>query len=219
MVVSQNFSSATSLAMLAPINTFTGMPSRSPITSEMSFSPLGPSSIPWAQDGAQARRSLCPLRASHLEILPFPNPLFISVPAQRSCCHPNPARACGRRVMAYENESIWKLLQTLISLPLQGNASPPHSYTTHLKFPKPTSIPVTAPNQLLFHIPHTSLLLTPPAILWTPPKLPDICLQTDLCLLLNQPPLPSGPQHLTVSQASPKPLLSSFQKTLGLLLP
>lgn len=36
-----------------------------------------------------------PLRASHLEILSFPDPLFISVPAQRSCCHPNPAKACG----------------------------------------------------------------------------------------------------------------------------
>lgn len=94
MVVSQNFSSATSLAMLAPINTFIGMPSRSPITSEMSFSPLGPSSIPWAQDEAQARCSLCSLRASHLKSLRFANALFISVPAQRSCCHPNPAKAC-----------------------------------------------------------------------------------------------------------------------------
>lgn len=46
MVVSQNFSSATSLAMLAPISTLMGMPRCSPITSEMSFSPLGPSSTP-----------------------------------------------------------------------------------------------------------------------------------------------------------------------------
>lgn len=53
MVVSQNFSSATSLAMLAPISTLMGMPRRSPITSEMSFSPLGPSSTPWAEGGAQ----------------------------------------------------------------------------------------------------------------------------------------------------------------------
>ncbi len=47
MVVSQNFSSATSLAMLAPISTFMVIPSFSWITSEMSLSPSGPSSTPW----------------------------------------------------------------------------------------------------------------------------------------------------------------------------
>lgn len=47
MVVSQNFSSATSLAMLAPIRTLTSISSFSRMMSEMSFSPSGPSSIPW----------------------------------------------------------------------------------------------------------------------------------------------------------------------------
>lgn len=47
MVVSQNFSSATSLAMLAPISTLMQIPSFSWITSEMSLSPSGPSSTPW----------------------------------------------------------------------------------------------------------------------------------------------------------------------------
>lgn len=47
MVVSQNFSSATSLAMLAPIRTLTSIASFSRMMSEMSFSPSGPSSIPW----------------------------------------------------------------------------------------------------------------------------------------------------------------------------
>lgn len=47
MVVSQNFSSATSLAMLAPISTLMVIPSFSWITSEMSLSPSGPSSTPW----------------------------------------------------------------------------------------------------------------------------------------------------------------------------
>lgn len=70
MVVSQNFSSATSLAMLAPISTLIGMPRCSPITSEMSFSPLGPLSTPWAQDGAQARPPLCPTKG-----FPAANPI------------------------------------------------------------------------------------------------------------------------------------------------
>lgn len=47
IVVSQNFSSATSLAMLAPISTLIVMPSFSWMTSEMSLSPSGPSSMPW----------------------------------------------------------------------------------------------------------------------------------------------------------------------------
>lgn len=47
MVVSQNFSSATSLAMFAPISTLMVIPSFSWITSEMSLSPSGPSSTPW----------------------------------------------------------------------------------------------------------------------------------------------------------------------------
>lgn len=51
MVVSQNFSSATSLAMLAPISTLMVMPSFSWITSEMSLSPSGPSSTPCRSDG------------------------------------------------------------------------------------------------------------------------------------------------------------------------
>lgn len=46
IVVSQNFSSATSLAMLAPISTLIVMPRFSWITSEMSFSPSAPSSTP-----------------------------------------------------------------------------------------------------------------------------------------------------------------------------
>lgn len=46
MVVSQNLSSATSLAIFAPINTLILMPSFSRITSEISFSPSGPSSTP-----------------------------------------------------------------------------------------------------------------------------------------------------------------------------
>lgn len=47
MVVSQNFSSATSLAMFAPISTLMVISSFSWITSEMSLSPSGPSSTPW----------------------------------------------------------------------------------------------------------------------------------------------------------------------------
>ena len=46
MVVSQNFSSATSLAMFAPIRTVIVMPSFPLITSEISLSPSGPSSTP-----------------------------------------------------------------------------------------------------------------------------------------------------------------------------
>lgn len=47
MVVSQNFSSATSLAILAPMSTFISIPSFSWMMSEMSLSPSGPSSTPW----------------------------------------------------------------------------------------------------------------------------------------------------------------------------
>jgi len=47
MVVSQNFSAATSLAMLAPMRTLTSMPIFSLMTSEISVRPWGPASIPW----------------------------------------------------------------------------------------------------------------------------------------------------------------------------
>lgn len=46
MVVSQNFSAATSLAMLAPISTLMSIPIFSRMMSEISFSPSGPSSMP-----------------------------------------------------------------------------------------------------------------------------------------------------------------------------
>lgn len=62
MVVSQNFSSATSLAMLAPISTLIVMPSFSWITSEMSLSPSGPSSTPWRSDSKEASDSKITLR-------------------------------------------------------------------------------------------------------------------------------------------------------------
>jgi hypothetical protein len=47
MVVSQNFSAATSLAMLAPMSTLMSMPIFSRRMSEISFSPSGPSSMPY----------------------------------------------------------------------------------------------------------------------------------------------------------------------------
>lgn len=49
MVLSQNFSAATSLAMLAPIRTLTSMPIFSRMMSEMSFNPSGPSSMPYKE--------------------------------------------------------------------------------------------------------------------------------------------------------------------------
>lgn len=49
IVVSQNFSAATSLAMFAPISTLMSIPIFSRIMSEISFSPSGPSSIPCNQ--------------------------------------------------------------------------------------------------------------------------------------------------------------------------
>lgn len=57
MVVSQNFSAATSLAMLAPISTLMSIPIFSLIMSEMSFSPSGPSSMPWkdSESGGTAK--------------------------------------------------------------------------------------------------------------------------------------------------------------------
>lgn len=50
IVVSQNFSSATSLAMLAPIRTVMVMPSFSLMTSEISLRPFGPTSTPCWRD-------------------------------------------------------------------------------------------------------------------------------------------------------------------------
>lgn len=47
MVVSQNISFATSLAMLAPMSTLISIFSFSRMMSVMSFSPSGPSSIPY----------------------------------------------------------------------------------------------------------------------------------------------------------------------------
>lgn len=94
MVVSQNLSSATSLAMFAPISTLMGMPRCSPITSEMSFSPLGPSSIPWAQDGAQARCPLCPTEGFPPRS-PAPSKFTIHQgPSPEALPHSNPSRAC-----------------------------------------------------------------------------------------------------------------------------
>lgn len=46
MVDSQNFSAATSLAMLAPMRTLTSISIFSRMMSEMSLSPPGPASIP-----------------------------------------------------------------------------------------------------------------------------------------------------------------------------
>lgn len=53
MVVSQNFSSATSLAMFAPMRTVMVMPSFPRITSEISFKPSGPASTPYGDRKTQ----------------------------------------------------------------------------------------------------------------------------------------------------------------------
>lgn len=49
MVVSQNFSSATSLAMFAPMRTVMVMPRFPLMTSEMSLRPSGPASTPYSK--------------------------------------------------------------------------------------------------------------------------------------------------------------------------
>ena len=138
MVVSQNFSSATSLAMLAPISTLMGMPRRSPITSEMSFSPLGPSSTPWAQDGAQDRCLLPQLRASHPEILPLPNSVCVSVPPQRSS--PSPAQP----------ELAVRRAGSIFHVKMKASKNPPATYFSKVMYPSTplNTPPPSTPNQL-----------------------------------------------------------------------
>lgn len=69
MVVSQNFSSATSLAMLAPIRTLTSICSFSRMMSEISVSPSGPSSMPWMTIINYLKHNLYPEWACGLEMM------------------------------------------------------------------------------------------------------------------------------------------------------
>lgn len=83
---------------------------------------------------------------------------------QMSCCHPNPAKVCCK-------EGGWHMkihLKTLFHIPSNQPTSPRQCIASTFLY---NSLP-SSPNQLLFHIPQTSLLLIPPGILWTPPKLP-----------------------------------------------
>jgi hypothetical protein len=148
MVVSQNFSSATSLAMLAPISTLMGMPRRSPITSEMSFSPLGPSSTPWAQDGAQASCPLSPTEGFPPRNSAPSNPLFISVPPQMPCSTPTQPKLAARRVDSSDKPFHW---QTLLPCTCNQLTSPKQ----HIALPasQPTSSWALLQTSYLFLLP------------------------------------------------------------------
>lgn len=96
MVVSQNFSSATSLAMLAPMRTLISIPSFSWMMSEISLSPSGPSSTPWetSRDRVEhlprSRHPLCcdaPAHPNNPQCSAAPAPPRALIPAHPHVLH------------------------------------------------------------------------------------------------------------------------------------
>lgn len=138
-----------------------------------------------------------------------------------SCCHPNPAKACCK-------EGGWHMkihLKTLLHIPSNQPTSPRQCISSTFLYNSLLSSPNQLRSQSLLQTNFCFTFLKPACFSY--PQVPFghllnsqvICLQTDLLSTL-QPTSPSQwPPASHCFSSPPKPLLSSFQKTLSLLLP
>jgi len=165
MVVSQNFPSATSLAMLAPMRTLMSIPSFSWIMSEISLSPSGPSSTPW-ETTRDRDEHLLPWRPGST----CPNPLIHSL----RCNAPTPIPTAP---------SALRCTPLLVALEIPHVPSP-FSSTNLPPNPHKDSAPAS-------RSPHTPPITLEPSFCSKTPGFPLQPLQARL--LPAKPPWPGAP--------------------------